>query len=356
MIPFYDPLRTYDDNYANGPFGTFAEAGTPRAEGEPHESFLGHLVFKPFGIPAGPLLNAAFCAAAFSRGFDVNVYKTVRTAAHPCHPFPNTLAVHTDGPLTLERAAVPVLADPDFGAVVSITNSFGVPSKDPDVWQPDMVAAARAAGVGQLLVGSFQGTRPADGVPRREAAFIADHVRAAQLVEETGVRVLEMNLSCPNEGAANLLCFDTPTVVKIVTAVKDALGDTPLLLKLAYFPDDEALSALVAATAGIVEGYAAVNTIPATLVDASGAQALPGEGRAVGGVCGGAIAWAGLEMTQRLAALRARGNHDFAIVGVGGVRTAEDYAVLRGAGADAVMSATGAMFSPDLGARVRSLA
>ncbi len=355
MVPFYDPLRTYEDNYANGPFGVFREPSPYVHAGNARATFLGHPVGRPFGIPAGPLLNAAFCAAAFRHGYDINVYKTVRTRAHPVHPFPNTLAAHVDGPLTVKRAERPVLADNDFRHVSSITNSFGVPSRDPDVWQPDMAAAVRAAGPGQVLVGSFQGTRPEPGVADREAAYVADHARAAMLVAETGARVLEMNLSCPNEGAVDLLCFDTPTVVKIVDAVKSAVGDLPLILKLAYFREDPPLARLVAATRGIVQGYAAVNTIPATLVDADGHQALPGDGRAVGGVCGSAIAWAGLEMTERLAILRDRAGADFSIVGVGGVRTQEDYAALRHAGADAVMSATGAMFDPLLGLRIQGV-
>lgn len=356
MIPFYDPQRTYEDNYAHGPFGVFREPSPYVRATNPHGEFLGHAVNRPFGIPAGPLLNAAFCAAAFRHGYDVNVYKTVRTRAHPAHPFPNTLAVHVEGPLTLDRAARPVLADDDFRHVASITNSFGVPSRDPDEWQPDMAAAVTSAGPGQLLVGSFQGTRPGDGCGDREAAYIADHVRAATLVAETGARVLEMNLSCPNEGATDMLCFDTPMVVTIADAVKDAVGDLPLILKLAYYRDDPPLARLVAATRDIVQGYAAVNTIPAPLVGHDGRQALPGEGRDVGGVCGAAIGWAGLEMVGRLAAQRDRGRHGFAIIGMGGVRTQEEYSAMRHAGADVVMSAAGAMFDPLLGVRIQGAA
>ncbi len=356
MIPFYDPKRTYEDNYALGPFGAFREPSPFVHAEQPRSQFLGIAVTRPFGIPAGPLLNAAFCEAAFRHGFDINVYKTVRTRAHPVHSFPNTLAVHVGGDLTIDRARQPVAADSDFRHVESISNSFGVPSRHPDDWQPDMAKAVESAGPGQVLVGSFQGTRPDAPRGDRMAAYIADHVRAATLVAETGARVLELNLSCPNEGTANLLCFDTPTVVKVVEAIRGAIGDLPLVLKLAYFPEDPPLARLIAATSDLVQGYAAVNTIPATLVDADGKQALPGEGRAVGGVCGSAIAWAGLEMTERLAVLRDRGNTDFAIIGVGGVRSEQDYSALRHAGADAVMSATGAMFDPLLGVRIHGVA
>ena len=357
MIPFYDPLRTYEENYAEGPFGAFADAAsvTGPIRTEPRHVFLGHAVHTPFGIPAGPLVNAAFCEAAFARGFDVNVYKTVRTGAHPAHAFPNALAVHVSGELTPERALGPLLADGDFTGVTSISNSFGVPSREPDAWQPDMARAVQAAGEGQLLIGSFQGSHAGAGAGRSDAAYVADHVRAATLVVETGAKVLEVNLSCPNEGAAHLLCFDTPKVVRIASAIKEAIGDVPLILKLAYFPQDDALADLVRSTERIVQGYASINTIPARLVDAEGRQALPGAGREVGGVCGAAIAWAGREMTQRLHRLRETRDVPFAIVGVGGVWDEVDYTALRRAGADAVMSATGAMFNVDLAAQIRAV-
>ncbi|WP_062292454.1 hypothetical protein [Demequina phytophila] len=352
MTWFYDPRRTYEDNYAHGPFGAFAAAPVDAPPRPARASFLGHPVVSPFGIPAGPLVNAAFCEAAFRNGFDVNVYKTVRTSAHPSHAYPNVLAVHVEGRLAPGRAA-PVLADGALDDATSISNSFGVPSRDPDAWQPDMAAAVAAAGDGQLLVGSFQGTHPAPGAPDRESAYIADHVAAAALVVETGVPVLEMNLSCPNEGTGALLCFDGPLVARISAAVKERVGDVPLVLKLAYFGDDAALAGLVDATAGIVDGYAAVNTLPARLVDAAGRPALPGAGRDVAGVCGDGIRWAGLDMVGRLARLRETAARDFAIVGVGGVLTSAHAAAYRAAGADAVMSATGAMIDPGLGAAVR---
>ena len=355
MTWFYDPDRTYEDNYAHGPFGVFATPPVePLPPGTPRETFMGHVVTRAFGIPAGPLLNARFCEAAFTHGFDVNVYKTVRTGAHACHPFPNTLAVHVDGPLTLARAALPVLADATTAGATSISNSFGVPSRDPEAWQPDMARAVAAAGEGQLLIGSFQGTRPKASDGDRVRAYVADHVTAARLVKETGASILEVNLSCPNEGTAGLLCFDTPAVVRIVAAIKEEIGDTPLLVKLAYFRDQRALAGLVAATRGIVDGYAAVNTIPARLVDAAGEPALPGAGREVAGVCGDAIRWAGADMVERLARLRGQGGAPFAIVGVGGVMDVGHVRALREAGADAVMSATGAMIDPGLGARMRA--
>ncbi len=355
MLPFYDPRLSYDENHRRGPWGAFAAPASAHAhDAAPSDAFLGVPVASRFGIPAGPLLNARYCEAAFAHGFDLNVYKTVRSLSWPAHAHPNVLAVHVDGQLAASHPPPVVLADGDFAAApASITNSFGVPSASPDVWQPDMALAVAAAGPGQLLIGSFQGTRSQTG---GEAAYIADHAATAALVAQTGAPVLELNLSCPNEGVASLLCFDTPRVVRVLDAIRARIGDTPLLVKLARFHDDDALAAFVRATAHLVDGYAAINTLPARLVDAHGMPALPGPGREVGGVCGDAIAAAARDMVARLARLRAAGVHEGAIVGVGGAGTAQRYLALREAGADAVMSATGAMFNPHLAREIKALA
>ncbi|MDE0572395.1 hypothetical protein ON058_03090 [Demequina sp. B12] len=356
MTWFYDPRATYEDNLDHGPFGLFADAPDPasRPTAAPEHEFLGLPVHRPFGIPAGPLVNAAYCDAAFRHHFDVAVYKTVRTAAHPCHPFPNTLAVHVDGDLEFNRNEA-LLADDDLDHATSISNSFGVPSRDPDAWQPDMARAVASAGEGQVLVGSFQGTRPANPQGDAVDAYIADHVTAARLTKETGAPILEMNLSCPNEGTGNLLCFDTPLVARIAAAVKDEIGDTPLVLKMAYFGDEAAMAEFLTAVTPIVDGLSAINTIPARLVDAQGRQALPGAGREVAGVCGSAIGWAARDMVARISRWRADAGAEFALVGVGGVMTATDAHELARAGADCVMSATGAMIDPLLGAHVAGL-
>ncbi|MFW2514198.1 hypothetical protein ACNI3K_10515 [Demequina sp. SO4-13] len=346
---WFDPLRTYEDNVECGPFGAFAvqqEFSEPGSE--PREAFMRHPVHRPFGVAAGPLPTARHCAGAFRHGFDVNVYKTVRTRAVPAHPFPNTLAVRVPGDLAA-NSGVTLVADGDFETATSISNSYGVPSCDPDQWQPDMAAAAAAARDGQVLVGSCQGTR--DG---SDADLVADYARAALLVSETGAGAVELNLSCPNEGAGTLLCFDTPLVATIADAAKERIGDVPLVLKIAYFRDDDALARLVRAVGPLVNGIAAINTLPARLVDAEGRPALPGPGRETAGVCGTSIRWAGLDMVRRLTRHREAGRHEFGIVGVGGVMTAEDYRTYRAAGADAVMTATGAMLDAELGRAIRA--
>jgi len=58
-------------------------------------------------------------------------------------------------------------------------------------------------------------------------------------------------------------------------------------------------------------------------------------------------------MTGRLRNLRDELGMKFAIVGVGGVSGAEDFKKYHEAGADAVMSATGAMWNPMLAQEIK---
>ena len=81
--------------------------------------------------------------------------------------------------------------------------------------------------------------------------------------------------------------------------------------------------------------------------------ALPGVGRDRSGVCGNAIRGAGLDMVGRLAAIREKLGLDFVIVGVGGVIRPDGYKAYREAGANAVMSATGAMWDANLAREIK---
>lgn len=346
--PFYDPDKSYEENLKHGPFNAFSDRKIFVRQGKPTFELYGNKLYSPFGIPAGPLPNYKFVKAAFEKGFDVNIYKTVRTKAKSTHPNPNVLPVDITGDLTLEKAAEGLTTKDEYENPLAITNSFGVGSFDPDVWQPDMKKAVEVAGDGQLMIGSFQGTNIGKG----ENAYIEDHVLGARLVKETGAKVIEVNLSCPNEGTADLLCFDTDRVEKIASRVKDEIGDTPLFLKTAHYKDKTKLSSFLERLSKIVDGFSTINTIPAEIRKRDGSQALPGEGRLVSGVCGAPIKWAGVEMVDRINKYRDKSGRNFKIIGVGGVTCFDDFAAYREKGADIVMSATGAMWNPYLGQEI----
>ncbi len=347
QTPFYDPNISYDDNYESGPFGAFAEGPerSRRTDGEPQHDFLGQKVYLPFGIPAGPLINSKFCKGAFEKGFDICVYKTVRTDAFPCHAFPNILAVKIEGDLTMKKAQDKLIADNNYSEPINITNSFGVPSKTPEFWQEDVKKAISYAGAGQVLVLSFMGT-----VKENQTAdeFVADYALAAKLAYATGAKILETNLSCPNIGNEGLVCYNLEMTEKACKAIRNEIGNTPLILKVGYYKSDEDIKKLLEIASKYAQAVSSINTIQAEIVGKDGNQALPGKTRARSGVCGAGIKWAGLEMVKRLVEIKKTMGIDTKIIGVGGVTKPADYFEYINAGADCVMSATGAMWDPNL--------
>lgn len=350
--PFYDPNKSYEENFANGPYGAFADGEVLKDDEEPQYDFFGYKVYSPFGIPAGPLINGKFVQGALDKGFDIVTYKTVRSREFPCHPWPNVLSVNVDGDLTLEKADKGLIGDNNYHEPLSITNSFGVPSQAPEFWQQDLKKVLANVRKGQIVVGAFQGTKNANGSVDE---YINDYVICARKLKEVGVKVMEVNFSCPNEGTNNLLCFDIGRSATIARAIKNEIGEIPLIVKIAYYKDEHAFCQFVKEVGDIVDGISTINTIAAPVRDMNGNQALPGEGRLRSGICGHSIKWAGIEMVKRLKSLRESLGYKFTIIGVGGVTEPQDFIEYRQAGADIVMSATGAMWNPYLAQEIKKL-
>lgn len=356
QTPFFDPNKSYQENYDQGPFGAFADGKDLRTNELPKYDFLGFKINIPFGIPSGPLLNSKFCKTAFEKGFDVIHYKTRRSVAFPSNQWPNVLSVEVNGDLTPEKAKKPLLGTTNFDKDpkdLSITNSFGNPSPEPpSVWVEDMKIAVAAAGAGQLLVASVVGTIQ-QGFSEED--YYNDFARAAEMASQTGVKVIEVNLSCPNVASEGIICYSPEAVLSICKKVKEKIGNISMLIKVGYFSglQQQLLEYIIKATSGYIAGVSAVNTIPAKVVDKQGQQALPGRNRLTAGICGASIKWAGVDMVKRLKQIREKSGGNFAIVGVGGVMTAEDFKEYRDAGADLVQSATGAMWNPYLAQEIK---
>ena len=351
MTPFYDPEKSYEENFEHGPYGTFADGEVFEDNGEPQYDFLGVKVYSMFGIPSGPLINGTFVKAALDKGFDIVEYKDTRSHKHPCNPMPNIVPLQVKGDITLEMASAGVKVAKTYETPISITNSFGIPSMDPSFWQDDLCDAVAYAKKGQVVVGGIQGTTQKEG---GFEAYLQDFILTAKLVKETGVKIIELNLSCPNEGINNLLCFDVERSAKVVEVVKKEIGEIPLIIKISYFGEIDHLEKLVKAVAGNVQAISAINTIPSKILDENGEPALTG-GRLTSGTCGAPIKWAGLDMVKKLKTLRDKFNYSFTVIGVGGIMSKEDYKEYLDAGADACMSATGAMWNPYLAKEIKEL-
>jgi dihydroorotate dehydrogenase len=351
----YDPNKTWDENFNNGPFPVSQNEAPYVNEGEPQFTFLGKKIYSPFGIPAGPLLNSKHVKYSFERGFDVLCYKTQRSVSFPCNDFPNVLYLDVEGDLTLEKTAQPLLGKTDTNqdpTEISITNSFGNPSRGPEYWVEDLKKAVSYQGKGQLLIMSVVGTIQEGASPD---AYYDDFARAAALAAGTGVQAIEVNLSCPNVATEGVICYTYDAVMAIVEKTKAKIGDLPLIIKIGYFTEEQQnlLEKILAKVGPQVAAVSAINTLSAPIVDENGEQALPGPNRLKSGVCGAGIKWAGLDMVKRLKAVREKLDLKYEIIGIGGVMTPEDFTEYREAGADLVQSATGAMWNPNLAAQIK---
>lgn len=353
--PLYDPTKSWDENFDNGPFGPFGDGKKFKQEGNPGFKVLGHNVFLPFGIAAGPLPTSRHIKAAFEKGFDMNVYKTQRSISFSANKFPNVLYLDIDGDLTLEKANHPIITSsnwPEDATTITITNSFGNPSLGPDFWVEDLKKALSYEGKGQLLIMSVVGTIK-EGYTSE--AYYEDFADTAFIAAQTGVKVIEINLSCPNVANESVLCYSPGAVYEITKRVKEKIGNTPLIAKLGYYSEtqQDLLSTVIEKLIPFVAGVSVINTLAAPIVDKDGNQALPGPNRLKSGVCGAAIKWAGLDMVSRVYEVRDQLNAEFEIVGVGGVMTPADYQKYIKSGADIVMCATGAMWNPYLAQEIK---
>jgi dihydroorotate dehydrogenase len=365
--PFYDPAKTFDDNFDNGPFPdvvkAYAELNELNKSDEPKEpifTFLGKPVYSRFGMPAGPLPSSKHTSYAFKQGFDIVCYKTQRSVVFPCNDFPNVVYLDVigdgDGDLTLEIASQPLVGHVTIDMPkekLTITNSFGNPSRGPEFWTADMKQAVAARGKGQFLIASVVGTIQ-EGFNSQD--YYDDFAHTAELAAATGVDAIELNLSCPNVASEGVICYTPDAVLAICKATRAKIGDLPLIAKIGYFSPDQQdlLQKIVTENAQYLDAISAINTISAPIVDEHGEQLLPGVGRLKSGCCGAGIKWAGLDMVKRLAELRTELSLSYEIIGIGGVMTPTDYKDYIDAGADAVQSATGAMWNANLAREIKA--
>ncbi len=352
---FFDPDKTFDQNLAEAPW--LEEVAYQPPVGEPQFSLLGQKVHLPFGIASSAAVaTSAQVKAGFDRSFDVITYKTVRSVPFPCNPFPNVIPIDIEGPVSLEQAAKGLILKDGWGANPSkynITNSFGNGTDGPEVKIPDLKKAIAAKHDGQILIASVVGTIQ-DGFSEED--YWQDFAETAKLANVEGVAGVELNLSCPNVSGEGVVCYTHQADAEIVRRTKQAIGNTPLLIKIGYFSREqqELLEAIINDIHPYVHGVSAINTIPAAIRKKDGTPALGSESRLISGLSGPSIKWAGLDMVKRLDELRHDHGYDYEILGMGGVMTPEDYQEYREAGADAVQSVAGVIWNPNLAAEIKA--
>jgi dihydroorotate dehydrogenase len=295
------------------------------------------------GIPAGPLLNSLWIAYYSSLGFDVLTYKTVRSRLRASYDPPNLLPVDSGAVLRAEgtelNAAAPAGRD-----VCSWAISFGMPSRDPDEWRPDVTRARESLASGQVLSVSVV----ASPEPGWSMARIADDfAQCAVWAANSGAQVVEANLSCPNVCTKEAdLYLSAEAAGEIASTVRARLPrEIPLALKIGLFHNEPQAEAVVRAVSPFVTAVASANSITATVNGYFGGLRRGIGGAAITERCG--------EELRMLSRIVERNRLPLRLVGVGGVMNALDVRERLAAGAENVHLATAPMIDPFVGRQIR---
>ncbi|WP_314452131.1 quinone-dependent dihydroorotate dehydrogenase [uncultured Microbacterium sp.] len=272
----------------------------------------------PFGVAAGFDKNVTMGRGLGALGFGHVEVGTVTALPQPGNPKPRLFR------LVADRAVI---------------NRMGFNNDG---------AAAAAAKLRRLRRSR---TRPVIGVNIGKSRAVAvedattDYVRSAKMLAPLA-DYLVVNVSSPNTpGLRGLQAVET--LRPLLTAVQDAAGDTPLLVKIAPDLDDAEVQdiARLAVDAGL-SGIIATNTTiersglhtDAATVDAAGA----------GGLSGAPLK---ARATEVLRLVREAVPAEFVVVSAGGVETADDVRERLAAGATLVQGYTGFLYRGPLWAR-----
>jgi dihydroorotate dehydrogenase (NAD+) catalytic subunit len=168
----------------------------------------------------------------------------------------------------------------------------------------------------------------------------------AALDNEAGFLGYELNVSCPNVKEGGIYFSSRADLLADVVRAARAATRKPLLVKLAPNVPDIGVLAEVAVNEG-ADGLTLINTFPGLLFDTRTRR--PRLGAGTGGVSGPALLPIGVN-----AVYQARKRVRVPIVGVGGIRTADDALQYFLAGASLIQIGTASFADPRAAQRVLS--
>lgn len=349
----YRRERSWAWNLTHGPRW---DGPVPRVPDTPRKEILGLSLRSRVGIAAGLLLGSRWVELYARLGFDFLTYKTVRSAARPCHPLPNWVFVAPDAPdggggVGAERDPVfrPCRRPRDPRRATSAV-CFGMPSVPAEVWRRDVQDAVGSLGPGQALVVSVVGT-PRDGGGTESLA--EDFARCARDAAAAGAQAVEANFSCPNVLSAEGSIYQDPALAgRLATALRDALPSTPLLIKCGAFRDPGGLESFLSAVAPSADAVVLVNGIQRRVLRADGRPVFGRIERV--GILGRAIHGPAVEAVRRAVAHVAGRGLELEVIGVGGAMDEHDPGDFLAAGASGVVLGSVPMLDPGLAARLKA--
>jgi dihydroorotate dehydrogenase (NAD+) catalytic subunit len=293
-------------------------------------------------MPAGPLLNGRWILYYAALGFDVLTYKTTRSAARECYPLPNLVPVRTTA---LAGGEQNLSASEVMDASWAV--SFGMPSVEPSVWQADVEATRRRLPKEKILSVSVVASAQPDWTLDDLAT---DYARCARWAADSGADCVEINFSCPNVATRDGQLYQQADSAGLVAQqVRDAIGNTPLIIKIGHIIGESATAALVDAVAPAASAISMTNCLVATVEGLDG-PLFGGQPRGIGG---GAIRAASVDQVRLFSRVISERRLPTKLIGVGGIFTAADACEYLDAGAESVQLATAAMLDPLVGCRIR---
>lgn len=254
----------------------------------------------------------------------------------------------------------------ELDGVMNLDRLGGIVTKAVSVTPRKGNAPPRVAEFGAGMLNSVGLANPGlDAVRRVELPWLAGHLTRARVLVNVvgftideyiqvvagldgapGIAAFEINLSCPNTSAGGIeFGADSSCVAQIIRGCR-ARTRLPLVAKLSPVLPDPGGMAVVARDAG-ADAVSVVNTLPGELFDSQGATRL---GNGFGGVSGPALLPIGILAVSRVVERTA----GLPVIGVGGVRSADDVRQYLRAGASLVAIGTAALADPRLPERIVS--
>ena len=347
----YDIKKRWEEVVQSGP--TWLSKKYPPHSSEKKYSFLGHKLFSPIAISAGPASGKKWTDFYLKMGFGLVFEKTRRTVQRKSHPVPNIAIVHTQGPITREgrnKTLVATTSDKDWEKYQSITNSFGNPSPSIEVWAKELARQKEAVGDGQLLGCSVTATFLGKNSNNSTAAIIevaSDLLVGATAAVVAGAQVIELNLACPNvtENKVEGEMFQNEKLVAYTLAeFKRRFPNIPVGIKFGIYKSKEQMKRVFVGAGENLDFVSGINAVTMTVLAKDGGEILPG--RKTSGVAGKADQTLALEAIGWAAKIREEEGLKYEILGGGGIVEIKDVDRYLKAGADIVQIATIAMLDP----------
>ena len=317
--------------------------------------FFGFQTKLPLGVASGPLYNKKYMLSAMLDGFSVITWKTLRSCEKLAHRNNGNYLGHNIVFINKNKikssesknSIIGELENKNIAEEISITNSFGMPSLLPSVWKKDIKEIEKTSvQKNKLIITSVVGTSSNEN---NKIEYLADdYSYTANCAEESGAKIIEINLSCPNICAKEGSIYkDIKNSYFIIKKVKSNFKNkkTKLLIKVGVASKDY-YEKFLEKCGGLIDGIVAINTVPMKIIDSANRQALPGGLQS--GVCGNCILDTACQVVKDLASIKKKKQLNLKIIGCGGATSPQGIMKHIENGAEFVMVGTSALFNPNL--------